>query len=209
MLKTRSANNSAHAEPAVDQLLSYLKGLGSVMDETDLSAALANLDNVRKRQADVAAQVAGLRERLDKSESDAADAIAAGRPYDERTVRAAHQALSSADSELRVLNLAVVRAEQNIPEFERNARQRVAAGLRMAHQGAVQDLNTKLEAAAAASRIVRTIEREAARLLGADEATTAGIVAASWDELLETNNGHPSRLEKWRRFVTEKAGIQI
>lgn len=194
---------------SLQQLLAHFQSLQNVADDSELSGAIANLENIKKRQGEVAALVDTQRQRLERAESDAADAIAAGRPYDERSVRTAHVALSSAESELRVLNLAVLRAEQQIPTCELTARQRLVKGLRMAHEQAVKDLNAKLEAAAETSRVVRLIEIEAARLLGLDDARAVGIAGASWDDVLANANGHSSRFTEWRRLVQEQAGVQI
>jgi hypothetical protein len=205
MLRSRSASKDA----PLQQLVAYFQSLPSVAADSELATAIANLENIRKRQADVTALVGSQRQRLERAESDAADAIAAGRPYDERSVKTAHVALSSAESELRVLNLAVLRAEQQIPTCEMTARQRLLKGLRMAHEEAVKELSAKLDAAAEASRTVRLIEMEAARLLGLEDARAVGIAGASWDDVLATNNGHPTRLAEWRQHVSAQAGIPI
>jgi hypothetical protein len=194
---------------ALDKLLVYFRGLKSVEDEADVAVATANLESIRRKRAEAAAEVEGLKTRLEKSESDAADALAAGRGYDERALKTAHQSLSNAESQLRVLSLAVVRAEQQIPDCERAARERVLANLRAAHAAAVKDLNDRLAAAAAASSVVRLIELEARRLLGHEQAAAAGIRDSSWDDLLETENGHVSRLAEWRLLIKEQAGIQL
>src|SRR5262245_31290182 len=84
-----------------EKSLAYLQGLKSVRDEAALASAVANVESIRKKRAEVEERVESLRKSLEQAEAQAVDAIAAGRDYDTRALEAAHRTLSAAESQLR------------------------------------------------------------------------------------------------------------